>query len=776
MNFHNIPDELKTYNQFVLWRLVDGNKVPWCPHEDRPASSTAPGDWGTFQDCLNVGSQRPDYYAGIGFVLSKNDPFGFIDLDNFEKCKDRVNAEKLQRDIQEQFDSYTEFSPSGTGLHIIVRTPITITGAKSSEYGIEVYTAERFMTMTGNIFRDAPIKDQGELFHTLWGQIKARQGNGFEYLGDYEQSRFDEQVIELALRHNEDTFKPLYNGDWQSLYASQSEADFAFMDIIAFYSKNYEQTKRIFKASALYRPEKYDRREDHLDKEIQRAFDRVPPPVDIEANAAAFREALSKQNEAAKEKEPPPTASTVEPGKSLGPQPFSWTGSPVKVFPPGLVGQIAQFIYDAAPRPVREVALAGAIGFFAGITGRAYNVSATGLNQYVMLLARTGRGKEAIKSGTSRLMHEIVGDIHDGLASASLFEGPASFSSAPALTRWLAERSPSIVSIMGEVGITIKRISAQNASTHDQGLTQALLDLWTKSGRTDTLNGRAYSDKEKDTAVVKSPAFSIVGESNPLTFYEGIDEHTISTGLLPRFMIIEYTGERVKRNKENATIKPTSQLINQMRIVMMRCLEAMQNHTVTDVQMSPQAEKFLDDFDDKCDEVMNNSEDRATDEIWNRAHLKALKLAALVAVGIDPIKPTVDIDTARWAVALVEQDAKNIVSKFQTGQVGAALLATSENEQMNDTLVILRRWYVEGQFPKTVEDQFKQAGIVPYRAIAQAIYNIASFRKDKRGQSAAFSRVIEVMKSSGYIVELSKHEGIEKFGTRQRLFQIISQL
>jgi hypothetical protein len=77
------------------------------------------------------------------------------------------------------------------------------------------------------------------------------------------------------------------------------------------------------------------------------------------------------------------------------------------VIPPGLVGAVAEFIFEAAPRPVREIALVGAIGFVAGIVGRAFNVSGTGLNLYTLCLAPTGTGKEAINAGISKLVTAV---------------------------------------------------------------------------------------------------------------------------------------------------------------------------------------------------------------------------------------------------------------------------------------------------------------------------------------------------------------------------------
>jgi hypothetical protein len=103
--------------------------------------------------------------------------------------------------------------------------------------------------------------------------------------------------------------------------------------------------------------------------------------------------------------------------------------------PPGLLGEIARFIHDAAPRPVPEIALAASIGLMAGICGRAYNISNTGLNQYVLLLAPTGTGKEAMASGISRLMSAVV--TKESTKAAMDFIGPGDIASGQALLKYL---------------------------------------------------------------------------------------------------------------------------------------------------------------------------------------------------------------------------------------------------------------------------------------------------------------------------------------------------
>ena len=94
--------------------------------------------------------------------------------------------------------------------------------------------------------------------------------------------------------------------------------------------------------------------------------------------------------------------------------------------PPGLVGDIADYILNAAPRPVPHIALAGAIGLMAGVCGRAFNVSGTGLNLYVLLIAETGTGKEGIASGISSL----IAAIPNGRIGNFDFLGPAEVASA----------------------------------------------------------------------------------------------------------------------------------------------------------------------------------------------------------------------------------------------------------------------------------------------------------------------------------------------------------
>lgn len=130
---------------------------------------------------------------------------------------------------------------------------------------------------------------------------------------------------------------------------------------------------------------------------------------------------------------------------------------------PGLIGDIRDFILSAAPHPNADIALAGSIALMAGICGRCFNTyTGAGLNQYILLLASTGLGKEAAASGISKLLAAITPTV----PAAGDFKGPALVSSA-GLIKWL-DKKPSVVSVIGEFGYKLKAISSPRANPNDE--------------------------------------------------------------------------------------------------------------------------------------------------------------------------------------------------------------------------------------------------------------------------------------------------------------------
>ncbi len=765
MDFNNIPHEMRIYPQWVVWRYEDTDskkptKVPYSAKTGHLASVTDPNTWAGFDECVNAMSSG--WYAGIGFALTENDPYSFIDLDD---TKGDQTALDRQIKIFNEFNSYAERSPSGSGLHIIVKGAIP-SGRRRSF--IEVYSSLRYMTMTGDVYRNAPINDCNELLNVLWGQMGQGSVAVAHYAGLAEAKETDEQVYNRAVAAaNGDKFAELYAGKWEGMYASQSEADFALVDIIAFYTQNRAQISRMFRASGLGQRDKA-KRDDYVSYMLNKCFDRMLPPVDVDGLRNKLDEAIAK-------KEAADRAAALSQNSEATPHPKAPAPnlsevSKVYSVPPGLVGEIAQYIYAQAPRPVPEIALAGALGLVAGIVGRAYNISGTGLNQYVLLLAPTGTGKEAIASSIDKLMAQVIRTV----PAASDFIGPGEIASSQAIIKYMSRGPTSFVSLVGEFGIYLQQMASVNAPPHLTGLRRFLLDAYNKSGEGKVLRPSIYSDKDKNTTAVLSPSFTLLGESTPEKFYEGLHEGLISEGLLPRFTMIEYHGERPALNPGHLSAQPSFELIDRLSTLCAHALMLNSQHKAIHVQTDATARELFQQFDAHCDANINTSDREVRRHLWNRAHVKALKLAGIIAVGCNPYDPTITADVASWAINLVVADVRNLLARFDAGEIG---IDNDETKQLAKVIATVKD-FVVSPWP----DVAKYAGegmsnlhsnrIVPYSYVQRRLAAVAVFRKDRIGASGAIKRALKTLCERGDLQEVSRATLAKDYGTTAVAYMI----
>lgn len=783
----NVPQELRQYNSWVLWRFEekeDGKKPTKVPYsvKGHPASVNKPSDWCDFDSAVSMLNAHPDYFAGLGFVLSENDPFAFIDLDDpFEPAKNYSEADSkkiMERHklIHDLFNSYSELSPSGKGLHILCKGSVA-QGRKRAQ--VEVYSTQRFMTVTGNALKAVPIAEKQELLTELWSEM-SKDVAVYSEIPDQPAKDTDHDVCSMAYNaSNGAKFADLYMGNWQVYYNSQSEADFALIDIVAFYTKNRAQITRIFRGSGLGQRDKAWRN-DYVDYMINRSFDHELPPIDIEGlklqieSAILARKAVDAQQEQARLNASNQTApEALDEALKEAPKPVKLRkGQRTYETPPGIVGMLAQFIYEAATRPVFEIALAGAIGLMSGITGRAYNVSGTGLNQYTLLLAPTGTGKEAMRGGIDKIMSAVA----HLTPNSHLFIGPGEISSRQALSKHFHRHSKSFVAMPGEIGLWLQEICSPNADPNRRGLMKMLLELYNISGYGDVFKATINSQKDDSTDSTKAPAFSLLGESTPEEFYKALDESMISSGLVPRFSIIEYKGFRPKKNSKAPYAKPSNELVQGMASICTNALALNEADQVINVGYTEDGLNLFEHWNDFCDEEINAALRTSTGgvraQLWNRSHMKALKLAATVAVGCHPYEPTIDYQIANWAIAMVHDDTKAILACFDSGEIG---FEGSEQRQMLDITECFREYLTcsfsdieRYQVPMTLHAE----KIISYAYIYKRLSQKASYKGERNGRPVDnIKRAIATLVDRGDIREVPRNE-LQKMGTSARAFMI----
>ena len=154
-NQNSLPPDLRALPHWFTWRHEPDSagratKIPYVPGTNRRASSTDPQTWLSFDEAI----ARLNGDAGrLGFAFTAQAGIVGIDIDGCRNAStEEVSPWALK--IVAYLASYAEISPSGTGVHILVRGVLP-TGARRRGC-VEMYSQGRFFTMTGNRLPDVP--------------------------------------------------------------------------------------------------------------------------------------------------------------------------------------------------------------------------------------------------------------------------------------------------------------------------------------------------------------------------------------------------------------------------------------------------------------------------------------------------------------------------------------------------------------------------------------------------------------------------------------------
>lgn len=250
-DYSAIPEELKALPQWVCWAT---DKLPRNPRTGGNAMSNNPSTWGTYVQAIEACEHY--HWDGIGFMFAGG-YFG-VDLDGVYPDKQDLADEFLYT-----LGSYAEYSRSGKGLHIICRGTLPAGGRRKGS--VEMYSEGRYFIMTG--------KQVGPEFSAIADCTESIKPLHAKHLGTNSAQAAPRPITEVSLDDRDIIdrargcksgimFQALYDGNWQGAgYNSQSEADLALCNHLAFWTqKNATQIDRIFRSSGLMR-DKWDRRQ-----------------------------------------------------------------------------------------------------------------------------------------------------------------------------------------------------------------------------------------------------------------------------------------------------------------------------------------------------------------------------------------------------------------------------------------------------------------------------------------------------------------------------------
>lgn len=300
----NIPDELKQLNNWCVWKFEKRNgkrtKIPFNAETGEFAKSNDKSTWSSYETAVNA-----EGVDGIGFFFEP--PYLGIDIDDIDddlhRFKQGDKLDNIVSEFNEAFKSYTEVSPSGNGLHIIVKGKIP--GSRRRKGNIEMYDSGRFFTMTGKTigkYKDVTEVSE-QVFKTIYEKYLPDNTVKYPTTNNYQQNIHNlseiDVINEIYKSKQAKLFDDLMKGNYEPYYTSHSEADMALANILAFWcARDYSQMDSIFRQSNLYR-DKWDEKrknstygEQTLFKAINEANNIYTPKQQTEDNP--LRYALSK--------------------------------------------------------------------------------------------------------------------------------------------------------------------------------------------------------------------------------------------------------------------------------------------------------------------------------------------------------------------------------------------------------------------------------------------------------------------------------------------------
>lgn len=424
--------------------------------------------------------------------------------------------------------------------------------------------------------------------------------------------------------------------------------------------------------------------------------------------------------------------------------------------PEGPIGDLTRYIIEASPRPIPEAAFLGALTFFAGLAGRAYNVIGLGLNIYTVLLAPAGTGKE----GVNHALTEVINQVREGVPSADFFLGPNDFTSEKALLKRIM-KYPSFYSVFGEVGFLFQSLKRSDSFIKTL-LQKQYLDLYGKSNARGRFHGIEYANADNDVQPISSPAFSFFGESTASSFFEGIDASDIESGLVPRLLFLSTQAVRPPMNWDHHSARPSEALIEKITQVAEQAITANSRGpafppNVIELEVSDAVQQYLRTINEEFDVQIRGDTDPLEIAILKRSFVHCVKVAGLIAVARDPQMPSLQIADLEYA------------QKFVTTMNHSMFCRLDGDDFADDSAQRVRtveEWLREVPSTKSrrVTAKMIEYRVLPYAYLCTRASRSAVFRKSAyRGTTEALKATLSDMADQGRVEVIQKTQMLNNF-------------
>jgi Protein of unknown function (DUF3987) len=726
----NIPDELKAKRRWIVWsteydaEIDKWTKVPKCPGRPKmTASKNKPSLFGSFDEAYSTYLAH-EYLGGVGYIATENDPYTFFDLD---KCVTNGVVDPESQKIIDAVCSYTELSPSGRGIRIIAIGKLPGRQVNNRALGRELYDGQKnsFLTITGQVITEQLdiVDAQQEInqYHAEWKVSSQTEAATVTFSKDF----YDEFDISKA---SISTLDLLHGNGWD-VYASRSEVllgvckdllrdgftvdeilsittseDFAISQVAASRRPNNRESQRVWIANYSLAKAMAEHQE-------------------LNAITVDFDQLVQKKSSETKSQK----------------QYFSDIPDFI-LNPPGIIGEITNWIDENSSKPQRLFAVQSALSFTSAVLSRHYKTTQRNYSPlFSIVLGETGSGKEWARQSIEKLL------LACNLESLI---GPPWYTSDSGLLSSLYT-NPTHICLADEFGLHLVEAKCKN-NVRQQSLIRSMMEMF---GLCDgTARAQGYStfglkNKEDLNRVIHNPCLSIYGVSTQEQFYKSVESGAVKDGFLNRFIIVESdVGIQPRRKTTQSdvyqSIKDWVADVHRYEVqpggaelsVDPDSNPAKVNPKI--IPFSDEADELFYQFDHECVDLAKSHKSIGLGEMFVRTNEIAMRVSLAVALGCN--SKIISKQHAQWAIDYVRFYALRAVERLQ------ANLANSQFEAIK--LAVLKA-IGDSDLPLTEREIAKR--VSKFNALP------------KRGQ-------IEVLESLAFLEEIVSDEkkGVRGPGTR----------
>lgn len=313
--------------------------------------------------------------------------------------------------------------------------------------------------------------------------------------------------------------------------------------------------------------------------------------------------------------------------------------------PPGVLGEIVEYIVSTARRPQPEFAVNAALALCGTILGQRFiTESELRTNLYMISVGTTASGKDHPR--------KIVKNILNAACQYDMIGGENIASGQGLLAR--VKRTPVVLFQLDEFGLMLQALQQKNSGRHNKEILINMIRLF--SSADSVFVGTEYADQtNRPTVRIEYPCISIHATTTPETFYAALESKNVVDGFLNRFLVVDLTDKPRPHLEERGLYPdPPASILNWIE----RATSA--NHrgnlarfnapVPVVVQATPEAREHLREFSYYCEHQESVHAKTGIDAIWSRALEHAHKIALICACADDLVKPKIELSHARWAV------------------------------------------------------------------------------------------------------------------------------